>query len=49
MKTIETEYLLVGLTEDLPAFFEILEAIYPKMFFNSTKVFSLTGIAILFR
>ena len=43
IRTIENEYLVVGLTDDLPAFFEVMEAIYPKIFRDSREAFLRSG------
>ena len=44
-KTIIRErYLVVGLTEDLKGFMEILEVLMPKLFRNATTVYKITGL-----
>ena len=42
-KTLDEKYLVVGLTEDLPSFFEFLEIVMPHMFYNATETFLAKG------
>ena len=39
IKVVQTDYLVVGLTEDMESYFEILEAIYPNYFINTQKAY----------
>ena len=40
---IDSQYLLVGVTEDLSTFFEILENLIPKVFLNALNIYKKIG------
>jgi hypothetical protein len=44
IENIETRYLVVGLAEDLPAYFEILEYLMPHVFGNISQVYLEMGM-----
>ncbi len=45
---VQNKYLVVGLTEDIPAFMEILEVFMPHFFRNATQIFREMGKQLVF-
>ncbi len=44
MHAVESDYLVVGLSEDLHSFLLVLEALLPHFFTGATQAFNMTGI-----
>ena len=45
-RTLRQSYLVVGFTEDLPAFMDVLEILMPNFFSNATNVFNELGKSV---